>query len=127
MPCMVIVEDNAINTRLMKEILETRYPDHSIFTAREVWDGLRMIYRHNPALVITGIRFPDTSGLKLIQWLRENKAYRELPIFVVSTALRTEADFARAFAAGATAAMSRREFSFVKFVTMVERLLLPSR
>jgi len=84
-PCpkrILIVDDNKIDVRLLKDILETRGYD-----TLQTDDGLEAIdlaLANRPDLILMDIQLPDISGLEVTRRLRGDERYRRIPIIAVT-------------------------------------------
>ena len=80
---IVYVEDNPINALLMQEVIEQR-PDCRLHLAVSVRDGIEMIDRLRPDLVLVDLHLPDGSGLDVAEWMRTMPLLTRVPVVVVS-------------------------------------------
>jgi PAS domain S-box-containing protein len=80
---IVYVEDNPINALLMQEVIARR-PDCTLHLAVSVRDGIDMIGRLRPDLVLVDLHLPDGSGLKVAEWMRTIPVLTRVPVVVVS-------------------------------------------
>jgi len=80
---IVYVEDNPINALLMQEVVERR-PDCTLHLAMSVRDGIDMIERLRPDLVLVDLHLPDGSGLAVAEWMRTRPLLVRVPVVVVS-------------------------------------------
>jgi PAS domain S-box-containing protein len=80
---IVYVEDNPINALLMQEVIEQR-PDCRLHLAVGVRDGIEMIERLRPDLVLVDLHLPDGSGLDVAEWMRTMPLLTRVPVVVVS-------------------------------------------
>jgi two-component system, chemotaxis family, chemotaxis protein CheY len=49
------------------------------------FEALRHLPRETFDLIITDINMPDINGLELVSFVKNNAAYREIPLVIVST------------------------------------------
>ena len=80
---IVYVEDNPINALLMQEVIEQR-PDCTLHLAVSVRDGIDLIDRLRPDLVLVDLHLPDGSGLEVAEWMRTMPVLTRVPVVVVS-------------------------------------------
>lgn len=92
-PRVLIVDDNPMDVRLVKRILE---PDgyeldsaHGGFTAGAKLGSFR------PDLVILDLQMPGITGHEVIEFMKRSEAYRSIRILVVSSMSEDELDRAR--------------------------------
>ena len=112
---IVYVEDNPINALLMQEVTEQR-PDCTLHLAVSVRDGIDLINRLRPDLVLVDLHLPDGSGLEVAEWMRTMPLLTRVPVVVVS-ADSTQAQRDAATVAGVRAYLA-------KPIRLTETLLL---
>lgn len=89
---ILIVEDNALNRRLMNDVLQAE--GHRTIEAADAAEGLARARESHPDLILMDVRLPDGSGLDLAATI---KAERPVPIVVVTAlALDDELEAIRA-------------------------------
>ena len=101
---ILIVEDNALNMKLLNDILEV----HGYETL-QTGDGLAAVElarERRPDLILLDIQLPDVSGLDVTRLLREEEETRHIPIIAV-TAFAMEGDRERVLASGCDAYVSK--------------------
>ena len=79
---ILIVEDNEIDVRLLKDILEMRGYD-----TLQTGDGLEAInlaFANLPDLILMDIQLPEISGLEVTRRLRGDERSRRIPIIAVT-------------------------------------------
>lgn len=82
--CRILyIEDNASNVDLVEAILRHR-PSVRLMCAREGGEGLRMIERERPDLVLLDLNLPDMPGADVLTMLRSRPEDAEIPVIVVS-------------------------------------------
>jgi signal transduction histidine kinase/ActR/RegA family two-component response regulator len=97
---IVYVEDNETNAEVMRGIVALR-PQVDLEVAMLGLDGLALIRRKRPSLVLLDMQLPDIDGLELLRHLQASPDTADIPVIVVSadaTAQRVD----QALAAGAT-------------------------
>ena len=105
---ILVVDDDA----RLRFILKTQLAA-SGFSVREAEDGgkaMRTLETESVDLVLTDIDMPNVDGIELIQFIRAESRWRNLPIIVLSTRGSTQ-DKQRAVAAGADSYLVKTEFS----------------
>ena len=102
---IVYVEDNPVNALLMQEVVEQR-PDCTLHLAASVRDGIDLINRLRPDLVLVDLHLPDGSGLEVADWMRTMPLLTRVPVVVVS-ADSTQAQRDAATVAGARAYLAK--------------------
>ncbi|QYJ74865.1 HD domain-containing phosphohydrolase [Shewanella sp. FJAT-52076] len=96
-PLILVVDDEAANLRVLKQILQDEY---QLSFAKSGQEALRLVGQKRPDLILLDIMMPDMTGLDLCKMLKANAQSAAIPVIFV-TALSDEADEATGFAAGA--------------------------
>ncbi|MFM5913583.1 response regulator [Chakrabartia godavariana] len=96
---ILTVDDSPSMRALLKHALVGQ--GHVVHDAEDGLIALDWLNRHIPDLVITDINMPNMDGFGLIEALRKQDRYRDMPILVLSTESSDEKK-ARARDAGAT-------------------------
>jgi CheY-like chemotaxis protein len=94
---ILIVDDNAINLKLVRVLLAAE--GYVIETAVDGADMLRVLESFTPRLILMDIQLPGTDGLELTRTLRADPAWRDIAI-VALTANAMKGDDEKAAAAG---------------------------
>jgi len=115
---VVIVEDNELNLRLFRDLLEAH--GAQVTTVRDARDALPAMQAERPDLVIMDIQLPHISGVELIRMMRVDPALEKTPVMAV-TAYAGKGDESRVREAGADAYVSK-PISVARFVEAVEAL-----
>lgn len=87
---VLVIDDNRRDARLVRRILEStkRYQVIEAYTAEE---GRKLIQEQPPRLVVLDVLLPDLNGLTLLEELRNDEAFTNIPV-VVLTAKELTAD-----------------------------------
>ena len=83
-PCpkrILIVEDNKVDVRLLKDILESR--GYEILLTGDGVEAIDLAFVSLPDLILMDIQLPDISGLEVTR-LRSDKRSRRIPIIAVT-------------------------------------------
>lgn len=102
-PCVLLVDDEPANLRVMKQILQNDY--HLIF-AKNGGEALRLTEQKRPDLILLDIMMPDMTGIEVCKKLKENPSVASIPVIFV-TALNDESDEAQGFEMGAVDYISK--------------------
>ena len=79
---ILIVEDNKLDVRLLRDILERRG-----YETLQTGDGLEAInlaFANLPDLILMDIQLPDVSGLEVTRRLRDDDRCKRIPIIAVT-------------------------------------------
>ena len=97
---VLIVEDSKATRELLSTTVQT-IVGVEVVCAISGFDALKVLPKHRFELIITDINMPDINGLELINFVKKNPNYREVPLFVVTTEGRDQ-DRDRGLALGAS-------------------------
>jgi CheY-like chemotaxis protein len=120
---ILVVDDSEVTRDVIAEALRD-----SGFDVREAVDGqqaLESIAASRPALLITDLQMPVMDGFALMRAVRENPAWKGLPMIVVST-LGSDADRAQAARAGADAYLVKSDLRREALRDLVSRFVRTS-
>ena len=82
---ILIVEDNARNLKLMRDVLQHRgYRTLEATTGR---DGIRLAQDELPDLVLMDFQLPDMNGIDAFQRLRQDSRTASIPVIAVSASV----------------------------------------
>jgi len=105
MPNILVVEDSPTMRQLitfaMKRIANTK-----VIEATDGVDALKKLSSESVDLILADINMPVMDGLKLVGLVRNNVAYKDLPIIIITTEGAKE-DKERAMAIGANAYLAK--------------------
>ena len=102
---ILIVEDSSTTRALIKAIIE-EMGDFQTVEASSGFEALKLLPTQEFDLVITDINMPDINGLELINFMKNNSKYMNVPLVIVSTE-RSEEDRKRGMALGAMAYITK--------------------
>lgn len=80
---IAIIEDNPDATRLMRRILQAQ-GDFLIEEATNGLDGLNLIRRTRPNLVILDLMMPGLDGFGVVEAMKKDAALQDIPIIVIT-------------------------------------------
>lgn len=80
---MLIVDDKADDILLTRRMLEAQ-GNYSISEAYNGKEGLELIKRKKPDLIILDLNMPEMDGFTMIEELKANENTRSIPIIIVS-------------------------------------------
>jgi GAF domain-containing protein/DNA-binding response OmpR family regulator len=82
---ILIIDDQPESIRLLQQMLDTE-GKYRVFTATSGMDGISLVARRRPNLILLDLRMPDMDGFQVIQELRSNPETASIPIVVVTGA-----------------------------------------
>ncbi len=77
-----MVEDNAKNMRLLRDVL--RAAGYRTLEAASAGEALTLALEHRPALVLMDIRLPDLDGVEALRRLRMQARTAPIPVVAVT-------------------------------------------
>jgi CheY-like chemotaxis protein len=119
MATILVVDDYSTSQRLLGFIL--RQNDHTVVTALHGLDALAQLAERSIDLVITDLSMPEMDGITLLQELRANPQFQNLPVIILTGSAYPH-DNPRAKAAGATLFLTKPVES-AELIATVARLL----
>jgi two-component system cell cycle response regulator DivK len=94
---ILVVEDNPMNLKLVRDVLE--YRGHTIDPAVDAREAMKRLREATPAVILLDIEIPGGGGEQLLKTIRSHAEWADLPIVAV-TARAMEGDRERFMAAG---------------------------
>jgi two-component system cell cycle response regulator DivK len=79
---ILIVEDNKIDVRLLKDILEWR--GYETLQTDDGLEAINLAWANRPDLILMDIQLPDVSGLEVTRRLRDDDRSKQIPIIAVT-------------------------------------------
>lgn len=115
---ILIVEDNALNMKLARDVLEAR--GYRVVEAVSGEDGVRAAAEEHPTLVLMDIQLPGIDGIEAFRRIRAEPATAGIPV-VAFTASVTSSERSRVTGAGFDAFVSK-PIDLKTFLATVEDL-----
>src|SRR5258708_38777076 len=116
---ILIVEDNTLDVRLLKDILEWR--GHGTLQTGDGLEAINRAFANLPDLILMDIQLPEISGLEVTRRLRGDERSRRIPIVAV-TAFSMRWHEREALDSGCAAYLSK-PISMLGFLRTVESFL----
>jgi two-component system cell cycle response regulator DivK len=116
---VLIVEDNELNMKLFRDLLEA----HGYLTigTNKGAEALGLVREHRPDLILMDIQLPEVSGLDVTRWIKSDPELRATPVVAV-TAFAMKGDEERIREGGCEAYLSK-PISVGKFIETVRRFI----
>ncbi|MDX2163533.1 MAG: GAF domain-containing protein [bacterium] len=80
---ILIIDDQPESVRVLEDLLNEQ-GRYKVFAAPSAMDGISMVARRRPNLVILDLRMPEMDGFQVISELRSNPETATIPIIVVT-------------------------------------------
>ncbi|BAZ31236.1 LuxR family two component transcriptional regulator [Cylindrospermum sp. NIES-4074] len=89
MPLTILVVDDDLGTRLsISDYLELS--GYSVIMADDGQEALAMVDEHHPDLIVTDIVMPRMNGYELVRRVRQQPAFRLLPVILLTARTKTQ-------------------------------------
>jgi len=116
---ILIVEDNELNMKLFRDVLEAQ--GYDTLQANDGREAFRLIQENHPDLVLMDIQLPEISGLEVIRWIKEDEDLKSVPVIAV-TAFAMKGDEEKILKGGCEAYVAK-PISVNEFIDTVARTL----
>ena len=80
--CILVIEDDPLSLKLYGDLVQSR--GYGLLTASDGAAGLDLAREHEPDLIITDARLPETSGIELCRRLKSDERSRDIPILMLT-------------------------------------------
>ena len=120
---ILIVEDNPLNMKLARDILEAK--GYSVLAAENGEDGVAAAIENVPDLILMDIQMPGIDGFEALAQIRQRPEVGSIPV-IAFTASVTTSDRSKVTEAGFDAFISK-PIDLKSFVATVEETLAPER
>lgn len=118
---ILIIEDDPASLALMAYLLGTF--GHAVLVATAGEEGLMLIMRHRPDLIICDLRLPGIDGLEVARQIKANPVLSKIPLIAV-TAYAMVGDREKVLAAGFDGYIAK-PLAPETFVTQIDSYLPP--
>jgi len=81
-PLILVVEDNALNAKLLRDVLSVRGYEVAETTTAE--EGIELARSRQPALILMDIQLPGMDGISALRVLQQDEATRNIPVIAVT-------------------------------------------
>lgn len=85
MATILIVEDNAKNLKLVRDVLQVK--GYATLEATSAEDGIRLAAEKRPDLVLMDIQLPGMNGIDALRVLRGNADTAAIPVIAVTASV----------------------------------------
>ena len=120
---VLIVEDNELNMKLFRDLLEAH--DIDAVQTNSGHAVLDMAREHKPDLVLMDIQLPEVSGIEVTKWLKAEEDLHHIPVIAV-TAFAMKGDEEKIRESGCEDYISK-PISVTEFMDVISRYLDESR
>ena len=85
---VLVVDDNANNLMLEKDLLEVA--GFEVLEAENAADGIAIVRKEKPDIIVMDVRLPDMRGTEAARILRQDKETCDIPIVFVTASVMAE-------------------------------------
>jgi CheY-like chemotaxis protein len=127
---VLLVEDNPRDVRLTQRAFAHAGLEHDLRIVRDGDEALEYLYREGvykepqasprPDVILLDLNLPRMSGHELLQILKQDQRFRQMPIIVLTTSGRPD-DVRLAYEEGANAYLLK-PVEFIRFTEVMEHL-----
>ncbi len=96
---VLLVDDRPANITALRAVLEPL--GHECITASSGAEALKLVLRHDFAVILLDVMMPGLSGPETARFIRQRASSRNTPIIFISAGSMTRDDLIKAYAAGA--------------------------
>jgi two-component system cell cycle response regulator DivK len=116
---VLIVEDNELNMKLFRDLLEAH--GYQTSGTSNGFEALDLVRKMRPDLILMDIQLPQVSGLEVTRWIKDDPDLRTIPVVAV-TAFAMKGDEERIRQGGCEAYISK-PISVTKFIETIKSYL----
>lgn len=116
---ILIVEDNELNMKLFKDLLEAQ--GYGILQTRDGMQALDLARKERPDLIVMDIQLPQVSGLEVTKWIKADDDLKHIPVVAV-TAFAMKGDEEKIREGGCEAYVAK-PISVKDFLSTIDRFL----
>jgi len=119
-PSILVVDDSLTTRELERNILEAS--GYDVHVAVDGLDGLSKVSERMFDLIISDIQMPRMDGFQMVEKLKQNDQYRNIPVVIV-TALQKDEEKRRGIEVGASAYIAKSSFDQMTLLDTIEMLI----
>ncbi|MBE0597005.1 MAG: response regulator [Desulfuromonadales bacterium] len=85
MPKKILIAEDSPTMRALIASAIAAMGDYETVEAANGFEALRILPREKVDMVITDINMPDINGLELVNFIKTNPLYKDMPLLIIST------------------------------------------
>jgi two-component system chemotaxis response regulator CheY len=82
---VLVVDDSVAIRKLLRRVLQTAMPTHTIHEAGDGQEALTLLQAQNVDLILSDINMPKMDGLQFLASLKASSQWRHIPVVMIST------------------------------------------
>ncbi len=80
---ILIIDDSQTNNLLLQAVLEEE--GYTVQTTLTALEALNILYKEKPALVLLDLFMPKSSGFQLLEKIKQNEEFVNVPVIIISS------------------------------------------
>jgi signal transduction histidine kinase/AraC-like DNA-binding protein/CheY-like chemotaxis protein/ABC-type sugar transport system substrate-binding protein len=120
---ILIVDDDPRACETYRGVVARGLPGYLIYTANDGAAALSIMARETPCLVILDLMMPGMDGFAVLDWMRNNRQTRQVPVLILSGRMLTFDDIQRLERHALVTFQSKDVLSEDETVASVQRML----
>jgi len=96
---VLVIDNNPMNLEFISYLLAAK--GYAVRTAPSVDEGLDLMTRFTPCLIISDLNLPQRSGYDFLKKIKQRKVWRDIPFVLISATSWLQSDVERAQQLGA--------------------------
>ncbi len=97
----LIIDDRIKNIHFLAQFLKREFPDSIILSALNGKEGIEIAKREKPSLILLDLLIPGMDGLEILNFLKNEPITKNIPVIVLTAALKGEEHKNKSLLAGA--------------------------
>ena len=82
---LLVDDSNVVKAVLFKILSQSSLPIKQIYDAANGAEALEVLDSHQMDLVVADINMPEMDGVEMIEWMRADTRFKDIPVVVIST------------------------------------------
>lgn len=116
---VVLIEDNAVDARLISRILQMKLPV-LVTQIADSENAIEIIKQEMPQLITLDLNMPDRNGFQILEDLKKDKALNSIPVIVITSKILSEEEKKRLILNNVRSIWQKGQINREKLVAQVE-------
>jgi two-component system chemotaxis response regulator CheY len=82
---LLVDDSNVVKAVLFRILMQSSLPIKQLYDASNGAEALEVLDSHRMDLVVADINMPVMDGVEMIEWMRADTRFRDIPVVVIST------------------------------------------
>ena len=92
---ILVIDDDLVILDLHSRIIQAQFKDYRVITASNGREGLEIIRREKPSLVLLDLIMPELDGFGVLDAMRREEISRDIPVIILTGQVLTSEDMLR--------------------------------